>query len=416
MSAPVDLIATGHALDTRAGDPERDRLDDVVPGVVVTPRTAEAVAATLQWAAAHRLSVVFRGQGSKAGWGARPAPIDVLVDMSGLNRVLAHEPGDLTVTVEAGIRLHELNAQLSGHRQWLALDPPWPDRATIGGLLATNDSGPRRHRFGTPRDLVIGIQLATTDGALSKAGGQVVKNVAGYDLSKLVSGSFGSLAAIVGATFKLAPLPAASASMLIERLDADSLSAVVDAISGSQLEPVAFEVGMRYPGEITCLVRFASFPGVVDAEIANAAARVTRFHQSFRVVAEESEDALWAAHGLRPWEGSGPVLRVAWRPADLKRALATLTETTGTAGFELIGRIGVGAGYVRLDGDAAGHRTAIERLRRSEVLGNVVVVRAPLELRTPEFVWGAPHNDSLMSALKRELDPGGILGAGRGPL
>ena len=99
------------------------------------------------------------------------------------------------------------------HGQWLPLDPPFADAATIGGILATNDSGPLRHRYGTPRDLIIGVQLATTDGVLAKAGGQVVKNVAGYDLSKLVAGSFGSLAAIVSATFKLSPLPAASKTM-----------------------------------------------------------------------------------------------------------------------------------------------------------------------------------------------------------
>ena len=136
---------------------------------------------------------------------------------------------------------------LASHGQWLALDPPFADQATIGGLIATNDSGPHRHRFGTPRDLVIGIQLATTDGQLSKAGGRVVKNVAGYDLSKIASGSFGTLAAIVSATFKLAPLPGASATVVVDRLSIDRLFEVVSAMNASQLEPVAFDVHMRHP-------------------------------------------------------------------------------------------------------------------------------------------------------------------------
>jgi glycolate oxidase FAD binding subunit len=424
MIAAAELIASGHALDTRAADPLRDGVDGIVPGVIVTPRTAAAVAATLRWASTQRLSVVIRGQGSKDGWGAGAGPIDVLVEMSALNRILTHQAGDLTVTVEAGIRLHDLNQQLAPHRQWLALDPPWPERATIGGLLATNDSGPQRHRFGTPRDLVIGIQLATTDGALSKAGGQVVKNVAGYDLSKLISGSFGSLAAIVSATFKLAPMPAASATVVIDRLSVESLGAVIDAVSASQLEPVAFEVGVRHPAgvstttapDITCLLRFASFPRVVDAEVANASARVASFHQSLQVVAGESEREVWTAHARRLWEPPGTIIRAAWRPADMQRALSTLVETCGVAGFELTGRLGVGAGHVRLDGDGASHRTAIDRLRCSDVLGNIVVVRAPAELRTPELVWGPRRNEPLTSALKRELDPAGVLGAGRGPL
>jgi glycolate oxidase FAD binding subunit len=423
MIAAAELIASGHALETRAANLACDRVDGVVPGVIVTPKTAAAVAATLEWASARRLSVVIRGQGSKDGWGAAAAPIDVLLEMSALNRILTHQAGDLTVTVEAGLRLHDLNQQLAAHRQWLALDPPCPEQATIGGLLATNDSGPQRHRFGTPRDLVIGIQLATTDGALSKAGGQVVKNVAGYDLSKLISGSFGSLAAIVTATFKLAPLPAASATVVIDRLSVESLGAVIDAVSASQLEPVAFEVAVRHPAaattsspDITCLLRFASFPRVVDAEVANASARVASFHQPLQVVVGESEREVWTAHARRLWEPPGTIIRAAWRPADMFRALTTLLDTSGSAGFELTGRLGVGAGHVRLDGDLADHPAAIARLRRSEVLGNIVVVRAPAELRTRELVWGLRHNEPVTSALKRELDPAGVLGAGRGPL
>src|SRR5205823_9452789 len=157
----------------------------------------------------------------------------------------------------------------------LPLDPPFADRATIGGILATNDSGPLRQRFGTPRDLVIGVQLATTDGVLAKAGGQVVKNVAGYDLSKLVTGSFGSLAAIVSATFKLAPLPAASKTLTIHLPEGAPLAPIVKAVMSSQLEPLAFELAVgeadhRRQGAPHLLLRFASLPAVVDAQIAQA--------------------------------------------------------------------------------------------------------------------------------------------------
>jgi len=181
----------------------------------IQPTSAAEVAAALRRASDSRQSIVIRGADTKSGWGRPAGRIDLVVDMRGMNRILAHEHGDMTATIEAGATLREVNQALALHGQTLPLDPPFADRATIGGLLATNDSGPLRHRYGTPRDLVIGIQLATTDGVLSKAGGRVVKNVAGYDLSKLVTGSFGSLAAIVSATFKLAPLPAASKTMTI---------------------------------------------------------------------------------------------------------------------------------------------------------------------------------------------------------
>jgi glycolate oxidase FAD binding subunit len=421
MIDPADLIASGHRLETRAADPARDRIDEVLPGLIVAPKTAEAVAATLAWAAANRLSVVIRGGGSKVEWGARAPSIDLLLDMSLLNRVLVHQPGDLTVTVEAGIRLRDLNDHLAPHGQWLALDPAFADRTTVGGLLATNDSGPQRHRFGTPRDLVIGIQLATTDGALSKAGGQVVKNVAGYDLSKIVSGSFGTLAAIVSATFKLAPLPGASATIEVDRLSLDELVAVASGITSSQLEPVAFDVRVFHPAraatpEIGCLIRFASFPMVVEAEVAKASERIAAVHQLLRVVSGSAERELWAAHGRRPWDGPGTIARVAWRPAALKSALEQLITSCRSHGFELAGRVGVGAGCIRLQGEFTEQREAVERLRSAGVFGNVLVARAPLEMKTTDSVWPPGRSTTgLEGALKRELDPAGVLGAGRGP-
>jgi len=420
MVDPADLIAAGHQLDTRAPDPARDGVDDLLPALVVLPGDATAVAAALAWAARKRLSVVIRGQGSKLGWGARSAPIDVLLDMSRLNRIVDHQPGDLTVTAEAGIRLQELNRHLESYGQWLALDPPFADQATIGGLIATNDSGPHRHRFGTPRDLVIGIRLATTDGQLSKAGGRVVKNVAGYDLSKIASGSFGTLAAIVSATFKLAPLPGASATVVVDRLSIDRLFDVVSAMSASQLEPVAFDVHMRHPPgavapEITCLIRFASFPEVVDAEVANASARIAGVHQECRTLEGDAERALWTAHDRKPWDLPGAVVRLAWRPSDMRRVMRKLVGIAGANGFELVGRLGVGAGCVRFEGSVEDHRETVSQLQHCDAVGNVVVARAPLVLRTPTFVWGPRRPLRILQALKVELDPVGILGAGRGP-
>src|SRR6185295_8696863 len=218
-------------------------------------------------------------------WGRPAARIDVVLDMRRLNRVLAHAHGDLTATVEAGATLRDVNDALARLGQRLPLDPPFAAEATIGGILATNDSGPLRHRYGAPRDLVLGVRLATTDGVLSKAGGQVVKNVAGYDLSKLVAGSFGSLAAIVSATFKLSPMPVASKTMRVAVADGASLAQTVRKVMASQLEPIAFEVHVRSTqnsqntqttsvsassasSAFNLCLRFASLPKVVDAQVA----------------------------------------------------------------------------------------------------------------------------------------------------
>ena len=135
----------------------------------VTPSTAHEVAETLRQASEQRRSVLIRGAGTKLEWGRPAERIDVVLDMRGLNRVLAHEHGDLTATIEAGATLHDVNEALGRHGQWLPLDPPLAERATIGGILATNDSGPLRHRYGAPRDLVIGIQRRRPTALPSKA-------------------------------------------------------------------------------------------------------------------------------------------------------------------------------------------------------------------------------------------------------
>src|SRR5262249_48256512 len=151
--------------------------------------------------------------------------------------VVAHRHGDLTATIQAGATLTDVNHTLGQHRQWIPLDAPWPDRATIGGIVATNDSGPRRHRDGAPRDLIIGIEIVLADGTAAKAGGIVVKNVAGYDVSRLMTGSFGSLAVIVGATFKLYPVPPASRTVVVDgeggsKTPRDEVVAFISTLAG----------------------------------------------------------------------------------------------------------------------------------------------------------------------------------------
>jgi glycolate oxidase FAD binding subunit len=333
---------------------------------------------------------------------------------------VAHRHGDLTVTVEAGATLGDLNRALAAHGQWLPLDPPFADRATVGGLLATNDSGPARHRFGTPRDLVIGIHLATADGRLAKAGGQVVKNVAGYDLSKLMSGSFGSLAAIVAATFKLTPLAATSATLVVDATDAEQLARVVTTIAASQLEPVMLEVRAQCPPgparvSTSFLIRFASLAASVDAQIAEARARVNAIDAAADLVTGDAEQVLWNDHRGLLWSEPGAIVRLSWLPGDLRNVVALLASLEPTAALEMIGRVGVGAGLIRIDGEVTAQAAAIRQLRESQTVGNVVVVRAATELKAVVDVWGLTPNARLLEAVKRELDPNDTLGAGRGP-
>jgi glycolate oxidase FAD binding subunit len=306
-----------------------------------------------------------------------------------------------------------VNLALALHKQWLPLDPAFAGEATIGGILATNDAGPLRHRFGTPRDLVIGTQIATADGVLAQSGGQVVKNVAGYDLSKLLAGSFGGLAVIVSATFKLSPLPAQSQTLVSAARDADELAAFVQAVMASQLEPIAFDVHVP---SFSLLVRFASVPAAVEAQA--TAARLLL--GAARVLEGDGERALWQLHHDRIWAGTGAVVRASWLPARLAQAIALVKSCaalTGIHGVEMAGRAAIGAGFIRIDGDPPAQARAIGRLRESEAVGNVVVLKASDDLKTLVDVWGTSGDrGAVFASLKRAFDPAGILNAGRGPM
>jgi glycolate oxidase FAD binding subunit len=400
------------------------------------PETPAALADALRQASAQKQSIVIRGAGTKLDWGRPPSRIDAYLETRRLNRILSHQHGDLTATIEAGASLTDVNAALARHGQWLPLDPAFADRATIGGLLATNDSGPLRHRYGTPRDLVIGVQLATADGTLAKAGGQVVKNVAGYDLGKLVTGSFGSLAAIVSATFKLSPLPKASKTLVVSVEDDARLGHIVRQMMASQLEPLAFELvagsvarpfqgrDRGGPERAALLIRFASLPAVVDAQIAQARTLLGPLATQIDAVDGDAEQTLWRDHNARMWSASGapgaPVNTVAivhasWLPANITTALAELKAAGGS--IDLAGRAAAGAGFLRIDADTDTQARVITRLRQSNVFGNIVVLRGSDALKATVDVWGSMGDrEPLLASLKRALDPHNTLNAGRGPL
>lgn len=384
----------------------------------VEPTSPEEFARALADASRDKRSTAIRGGGTKSDWGrVVPAP-EVTMSTSRLNALIDHRHGDMTATVQAGMRLMDFNRALGQHRQWLPVETAFAD-ATIGGVLATNDCGPMRHRSGTPRDLVIGITLALTDGRLVKAGGHVVKNVAGYDLGRLMSGSFGSLAGIVDVTFKLMPLPQASATLVVEYPDAASLGKDVAALLASQLEPAALDVrsGRLQPASVAhgpqLLVRFATSPSSTREQSTHAQALLTG---SATLVDGAEEAALWSEQIQSPWGSAADsanlstVIRLSWLPARLADVLGLVD------GHSFTGRV-MGTGLVRLEGEVATHREFIERLRASGSVSHVVVLQASDALKQQVDVWGpAPSAAAPMRAVKQMFDPAGILNPGRGPI
>jgi glycolate oxidase FAD binding subunit len=224
---------------------------------------------------------------------------------AGLDRILEHDPGDLTCTVEAGVRLSELRAALAESGQRLSLDPPGDP--TIGSLLARNVSGPLRHRFGAPRDLVLGATLVLADGTIASSGGKVVKNVAGYDLARLMCGSQGRLAFIARVSFRLHPLPKASRTLMVET---DDVVGVAARILGSQLQPSALDV--LHPGRVAAL--FEGSERAVDAQVAAARASVG---------GAESDVAVWQESRDRQSASRG---RIRFAPGELAETLHDLVE------------------------------------------------------------------------------------------
>jgi glycolate oxidase FAD binding subunit len=228
-----------------------------------------------------------------------------------LDRILEHEAGDLTCTVEAGVRLSELNSELARHGQRLSLDPPGDP--TVGALLAQNLSGPLRHRFGAPRDLVLGATLVLADGTIASSGGKVVKNVAGYDLARLVCGSHGRLALIARASFRLHPLPKATETLVIET---DNPASAIAALLQSQLQPSAVDV--LHPGRIAVLSEGA--PRAVDAQTASVQRLLVGLEA---LVTTSHKDETWAESRSRQAMARG---RLRFEPGRLGQVLEGLRE------------------------------------------------------------------------------------------
>ena len=387
----------------------------MVPRIIVEPASAEAVGSILEWASREKLSVLTRGSGTKIGWGPAPRAIDVLISTARLNAVIAHRHGDLTATIQAGATLSAVNRSLAQHRQWIPLDPPSADRATIGGLVATNDSGPRRHRYGAPRDLIIGVDFVRADGRLAKGGGIVVKNVAGYDLPRLLTGSFGSLGVIVSATFKLYPLTAASGTLVVDLSTPADLAALTSRLLASHLTPTALEFATH---PLRLIIRFESIEASVEQQSDTAARVLVGAGFQARGLSGPDEERFWLDHGRFADEEQCALVKVSVLPTELSTTLTLIERLAGKRGYRAAGRAGAGVFQLCIIGDVQLQKRVIDGLRDALPLGrgSAVVVKSPPELRNNVDVWG-PIGDglALMKSVKQQFDPTGVLSPGRGP-
>jgi glycolate oxidase FAD binding subunit len=351
-----------------------------------------------------------RGGGTKLDWGGLGDPVAVELQTGGMAKILEHNVGDLTAVLQAGVPLAEAQAAFAEDGQMLALDPPLGagDAATIGGVVATADSGPLRHRYGGVRDLILGISVALSDGTVAKAGSKVIKNVAGYDLAKLFAGSHGTLGLIVTVTVRLHPKPAATATAVGAGDDPDKLAEAATRLAGLPLEADSLDAAWR-EGSGRLLARFG---GATAGDQAEATATRMRDAGLDGVQTIEDDEQLWADLRAAQRRPDGVSLKLSGRITDLAPAI----RAAEAAGGALVSRAAHGLSWITLDsGDVVRRAGSVRDALQPRP---VVLQDGPAELRRELDPWGPIDAGALvvMRRLKERFDttrsfrPGAFVG------
>ena len=408
----IELSAVVGPEHLRPAAPD-DAVEAVQPTGVIAPGTAQEVAQVLRCCNSAGLTIIPRGGGTQLGLGNRPRKADFILSLERLNRVIEHAWGDMTVTVEAGCTIDKLQGVLREHGQQLGADPMQPERATVGGVLATAESGTLRIRYGAIRDLVLGVEMALPDGSVIKAGGKVVKNVAGYDLTKLAIGSLGTLGVITRAVFRLHPIPVATASYVATLPTAAEAAKLVLAILDSHLVYTGLQIHARRADQVLVHVRFEGIP----ESLLDQYAKLGRIAGAHKFV--ECTSDVWAERQkLFVNPGSSVICKCCVLPSQIASLCDALFPQAGPAevATTLVAQ-GTGLAEVRLD--AAGLKpliTALHDLRSAvdRLEGTMTVSQCPVAMKDELDVWGTVKDAlPLMHRIKEKFDPGQTLNPGR---
>jgi glycolate oxidase FAD binding subunit len=404
------IVGEEHAREATA----EDAVDGVAPRFVAEPGTVEETSELMKLASEGGLTAAPRGGGTKMSLGNPPRELDLVVGTVRMNGLVEHVPGDQVVRVEAGMRLEDLQDRLADAEQMLGIDPP-EKGATVGGVVAANSSGPRRHRYGTIRDLIIGITVVLSDGTVAKAGGKVVKNVAGYDLSKLFTGSLGTLGIIASCNFRLHPRQEAARTVAVELSDTMAAHNAAQAIAHAQLVPSAVELHWSDDARLLSVL-IEGIPPSVEAQ-ADTTSYLLRDFGEVRALSDEEADTLGFPDP--PGAGDEVAVKISAPPAEISGVLDSVLGATERRGVtpRITGHAGVGVTYVALSGgDEEAKVQVVEELREIWVRrgGSVVVREAPLSIKQRLDAWG-PTGDylGLTRRVKEKFDPRGVLNPGR---
>ena len=363
---------------------------------MIHPASPEQLATALADCSASGRTIQLSGAGTKAAMGGPVEPTDESISTTAMTRVLQYEPADLTISVEAGMRWSDLTRLLANNRQMIPLDPPFAENATVGGVVAANTSGPRRRLFGTARDVVIGMKFATLEGKLVQSGGMVVKNVAGLDMSKLMIGSFGTLAAIAVTNFKLAPIPAVSRTFILSYPDLSSAMQMRDRILQGVLQPAALDVVNPAAARRLDLSGYC-----VLMQAGGSEAVMQRYTRELQGAEVREDDALWSrVREFTPnWLRDHPNAAVVRHSTTLQGVGAVLMRAEGPA----LARAGNGVVYVY-------HSEAAQ----ATIEGRGAVEFSPEPIKRSLTLWPQPGSDfPVMQKVKHLFDPKLLLNRGR---
>jgi glycolate oxidase FAD binding subunit len=406
--AALTMEETMHRLASVAGY-EHTRLRGQT--IFIAPADAQQISEILRYANENGLVVTAIGSGTKLNWGNPVAP-HIALSLAQMNAVREHSWQDMTCSVEAGCTWAAMQAQLAHHGQMVALDPLWPQHATVGGIVAANDSGSLRLKYGPLRDLIIGMTVVLADGTIAKTGGKVVKNVAGYDLHKLMTGSFGTLGVIAWVNFRLHPLEHHARTWSAVTSEPSRLRAPLHAMLDSQLTPSCIQLRAD-ERECAIEIRIATRPECLNEQAA-------RLEKIFSPIAlHESSEIVWQAREQLFSEPDATVLKISLLPSE---TCALIAEVQQWAAAEQIGIEIVAQAYGLMTVALTNTRTLgqtdtfIDRLRARLAIssGSVVALQIPETLRGTFDPWGCTSNAlPLMREIKRRFDPNRILNPGR---
>ena len=396
-------------------------VDSASSAYLVFPPTVETLAEIVKWAHQEKYRIIPCGNGSKLDWGGLSKNIQLVVSTQKCDRSIEHAVGDLTVTVEAGIKLADLQAQLQQTNQFLPIDPAFGEQATIGGILATADTGSWRERYGGIRDMVLGLSFVRGDGKIAKAGGRVVKNVAGYDLMKLFTGSYGTLGIITQVTLRTYPLPEASKTVVLTG-DYDAIAQATQNLRNSGLTPTAADlvsasvIDKLGIGKNTALIiRFQTISQSIAQQISQLESIAQQLSLEVSYYQDRDETDLW--HQLTqiirvPHSETAIISKISILPNAAVELLQRLDNMTDSQSLVMI-HSGSGIGHLQLNNEDT---AVIDKARSTcnDNSGFLTVLTAPKSIKQQLDIWGYSGNAlPMMQAIKQKFDPHTIFSPGR---